>query len=147
MDCRHELKSAIIRQLQSTSIQAHSLKDLENIYETHEKNPNSILLNGLAGAIFTIKEPSSAVPLLTKMLENKNQLIAVEAGAALAVLESRLGINQLKTIHAPLTNSGIEFFLAKAALILLNEPLTADLEKKGSVFLDLENLIKKCQSR
>lgn len=95
---------------------------------------------GVAGEL--LHSPSeAAVELLERMLGDDNPLVAIEAGAALAVLGNRAGVDVLRATQT-CTSSQIEFFYARAGLTLLGEEIPEELAKQRSVFRHLEELLE-----
>jgi len=67
----------------------------------------------------------------------------VLAATVLATFGNRAGIPVLTSVGT-LTNSGIEFFYARGALIVLGEPIPPALTNRRSVFRQREELIDAC---
>ena len=109
--------------------------------EAEYKSDNSAA--GLSIKVLDLKNPSEGRFLLKEMLNNKDSLVGLEAASVLAILGFKDGLDLLKN-HKVMTNSNIEYFYAKAGLILLSEKIPENLQKKNSVFSELNRLIEKC---
>ncbi|OFZ37700.1 MAG: hypothetical protein A2504_16985 [Bdellovibrionales bacterium RIFOXYD12_FULL_39_22] len=148
MNCS-ELRAALEKQLRSgdSKIQGKSentLISIETLYQT--KSP----AYGVAGMVLNIRKPTEGINFLKKLLNDENLLVRIEAAATLAILNNRSGIPTLEAFAREkydLSNSGIEFFLSKAALKILGQPIPPELQKKQSVFRELEALLSKCVDR
>lgn len=131
-----KLREALVLNLKATAKESFSLNELEEFYKKDSSK-------SVAAFVLKLKKPSDGIELLKKILHSKNKLAALEAACVLALLGSRDGLEQLKTVQT-LTNSQVEFFYAKAALIILHEPIPANLKNMRSVFQDLEEMIHEC---
>ena len=93
--------------------------------------------------VLHVDDPRAALPFLRSMLAHKNPFVGLEAATLLAIFGDRSGLELLRGVTT-MTNSQIEFFYAKAALLVLGEEIPESLEQHHSVFRDLEMLVKAC---
>jgi hypothetical protein len=147
--CREILRKALIQRMRRAgdasdqeslgdSRGAFTLQDFQALYETPGRERDAAI------RALDLQNPQDAMPLLRQGLGNKDPLVAIKAATTLALLGSRDGIEKLKAVNT-CTNSQIEFFYSKAALVLLGEAVPPELEEKRSVFRDLEEMIRRCQ--
>ncbi|HPH65125.1 MAG TPA: hypothetical protein PLF40_05245 [Kofleriaceae bacterium] len=91
------------------------------------KNPGPTY--GIGGHVLRLAQPEQGVPLLRRLLQHNNELMAIEAAAALAVLGQRDGVERLRNVKTA-TSSHIEFWYASEALTLLGEPVPEAIRSK-----------------
>lgn len=136
----HEFSSLL--RLPESLVKTHSLPKTR---KSCEKEVRSKLMEALKNS------PSSRLfkwndgigPMLKNYREAKNSFTKLELAAALAILDSREGLSTLKGC-SEMTNSKIEYFIAKASLFLLNEKIPDSMINKHSVFDELEQLMNHC---
>ncbi len=143
VNCMDKLRHKLIQRLQSADepkdmpSESISLKEIETLYQ--KRNP----AYGVPGKLLKLQNAKEGRPLLKKMLKDENELVTIEAAAVLAVLGFRDGLKHLQNVRS-LSNSNIEFFYAKAALILLGEPVPEKLKDRNSIFHGLNDLLRPC---
>lgn len=107
--------------------QDRPLRSLAEMEAALAENPGPTY--GLAGQVLRLATPAQGVPLLRKLLQHNNELMAIEAAAALAVLGHRDGLERLRNVKTA-TSSHIEFWYASEALTLLGEPVPEAIRSK-----------------
>ncbi len=138
-DARERLRDALRQSLQVRQEEYDSpfLSALQADYLDDDKRPHY----GLAGAVLALPDPRAGRDLLISMLNDDNELVIIEAAAALAVLDDPAGTEALLATRV-CTNSCIEFFYARAGLTLLGEPIPPPLARQRSVFRHLEEQVE-----
>jgi hypothetical protein len=101
------------------------------------RDPNGY---GFAGLCLTLPRPADAIPALRARLAHRNPLTVLEAASVLALLGERSGVANLRVADS-MTQSGVEFFYARAALMLLGEPIPAALAAQRCSMPTLERTL------
>jgi hypothetical protein len=144
--CKARLRGALIAQLRL--VQERDLHDPPGGWTLEALVARSARMQhqpryGVAACVLRLPTPVAGAAFLGGLLRDRNPLVALEAAAVLAILGQRTGIEVLRKPEAA-TNSNIEAFYARAALVLLGEPIPAALRSSRSVFRHLEELIDAC---
>jgi hypothetical protein len=144
--CKVKLRAALIAQLRL--VQERDLPDPPGGWTLDGVVARSARMQqqpryGVAACVLRLPVPTSGATFLAGLLRDRNPLVALEAAAVLAILGQRTGLEVLRKPEAA-TNSNIEAVYARAALVLLGEPIPSALRKSRSVFRHLEELIDAC---
>lgn len=133
------LRAALIERLgiQADPPRLAALAAIENSSREDDWNFDHIV------DVLHLDDPRTSLPFLRSMLAHKNPFVGLEAAALLAILGERSGLELLRGVTT-MTNSQIEFFYAKVALLVLGEEIPESPEQHRSVFRDLEMLVKAC---
>lgn len=141
VDCKKDLRKALVQALSDRRVQSKITEvTLKNLQELYKKESPAY---GIAVMALTLKNPEEAIPILKQQLNSENPLVVIESAATLALMGSKEGVAELKAVKTS-SQSQIEFFYAKAALVLLDEFIPPGLQKQASAFREREELMRQC---
>jgi hypothetical protein len=138
MDCKEELRRTLIERMRHSDSH-HGKITVEEFRARYKEREDDLAILAL-----DLECPEEAIPLLRLSLKQDDPFGVIKAAATLALLGSKDGVDALRSVQT-CTNSAIEYFYARAALILLGEPIPQRLRGETSVFRQLEEVVFRCQ--